>query len=94
MVRNMRAGINQNLITLTTLPVLQSQTIRISTRNSETKIINLDAVISTRGVSLVGLSNPESHMMTLFSGRGWGVPSLVLRRRIWKTLRAGQDPAH
>jgi len=65
----MRAEINRKLDTLTTPPVLQSQTIKKLNPTAETKIINLEAVILARSTRTPSPLRPERHIMTLSSGR-------------------------
>jgi len=69
MVGEMRVRVNEKSETLTILPVLQSQTIKVLSEDVETKSINLEALIFAHGTSTLALSKPVSHEMTLLSGR-------------------------
>ena len=64
-----RAEVNQTLVTLTTSPVLQSQTIIMLTEDVERKTMNLEAVIFAHGISAFSPSNPVSHKKTLLRGK-------------------------
>jgi hypothetical protein len=69
MAGGIRVETNRKSNTLTTSPVLQSQTIKTLPAEVETKIINLEAVMFVHKTSKPSPFMSATHEMTLFSGR-------------------------